>query len=412
MTSNGDAGGGGERPRTINAGASIGAFESPFLPLIDAVAEDHLFGDDVDDDAAELEDEEEDGLIAQQLRLQQQLQWRQQEAVAEQRQRQAEAEAEQQTVVDARLQELERLRLETAVDGAAAGPAAAPTAGEEDDVELTAEELQQLLDAREADETSSQGAADDVEEDLGASRLTSLPRKSLSRSGRPTSEAARQGQRIREARAATKAAEEDVLYWTNRVKMLKHEMDKTIVKIEEARRLNNITEVSTMLNDRTREALEEHRLYQTRLVESRRVLNRQRRQELRERRWQARLGVFEENWGTREQLKQEQENNQRIMGQLRWEELQSNIRRKEEVQQQKMTALMRRVQDRAEKEQEAHRRFEERISKTKQKEEQKTQEALALIKESAVLMQHLQALKQEHLTVAGRVDPNLMALSL
>lgn len=34
---------------------------------------------------------------------------------------------------------------------------------------------------------------------------------------------------------------------------------------------------------------------------------------------------------------------------------------------------------------------------------------MALIKESAVLMQHLQALKEEHIAVAGRVDPNLCA---
>eukprot|EP00667_Euglena_gracilis_P008186 EG_transcript_8285 len=402
------------------------AFESPFLPLIHAVDEDDVFGPEDEDD-----DEEEDSMaIAAQLSLQQRLRQQQQNAVQEQQQRRQREVEEQKQTIKERQRELEEVKRRIQHGGEEPGQGSPARSlgradglrhsggqdAEDDDTELTPEELQQLMEARARSPDGAFGSAKG--QSFGrpqgysspATIMTSLTRRANSTYPmRPASEAAKQGQRIREATAATRAAEDDVQYWTNRVKMLKHEMDKTIVKIEEARRLHDITEVSAVLNERTRQALDEQKEYQEKLLEAKRLLNRQRRRELKERSWQARLAHFEENWGARESLKAEKDNNQRIIGQLRYEELQDNIKRREEAQQQKMVSLMKRVQDRAEKEDEAHRRFEDRINRTKQREEQKTQEALALIKESALLMQHLQALKEEHVAVAGRIDPNLMA---
>jgi len=240
-------------------------------------------------------------------------------------------------------------------------------------------------------------------------KLTPIKKRPASRSGalRPPADAAKQGERIREAKNGLRTAEEDVLYWRNRVNMLKQEMDKTIHKIEQARRVNDVIEVSKLLNERTQQALDEQKQSEDNLLEAKRAANRQRSQEQREAIWQARLCHYEENAGMREQVKLEQENNARIIGHIRYEELQDNVKRKEEIQQQKIVALLKRVQDRADKEQEAHRRFEERITKTKEKEGQKQQEAMLMIKESAVLMQHLKALKDEHNSVLMRVDPKL-----
>jgi len=369
------------------------SMESPFPSITSTFSDSDPLSDDDSDSQT----------ITQQMGLLNQMRLHQAQVVEEFHQQQQEDAVQQQVVQEGRLQELDHARAQWSAECGTPGRDEGKAAEESFLFQGMAMNKRDLIRQRKGGRPHPAGGRDFVP---APQRKINASRGHVNQ--RPLSQADVQAQRILEARAGLAAAEEDTLFWGNRVKMLKHEMERAKARTEAAARLHNIFEDNNQMNERIREALEQQRLQEERLLEAKRAVNQQRRQEQRTNNRQARWGHFEDNWALGEQVKCEHENNTRMIGQVRYEEFEGNVKRTEGVRQQRLGALMKRVQDRAEKVEQAHKHFEDRLARTTQQEEQKTQEAMALMQESAALLQQLQQLKQVQRQVQEQVQAPIL----
>eukprot|EP01012_Entosiphon_sulcatum_P015341 TRINITY_DN20326_c0_g1_i1.p2 TRINITY_DN20326_c0_g1~~TRINITY_DN20326_c0_g1_i1.p2 ORF type:complete len:551 (-),score=123.47 TRINITY_DN20326_c0_g1_i1:2406-4058(-) len=228
---------------------------------------------------------------------------------------------------------------------------------------------------------------------------------------RPNGEVAEKGGRAVDAQRALKISEADVQYWANRVKLLKTEMERAVVKIEAVKRATAVSEIAAAMDQELRMALEEQRAIQEQELAAKRELVRCQKNVVREAASTSLATHYETKRQIRERSRMEHENNARMVQQSRYDELEANIKRKEQIQQQRVVNLLRRVQERALKEDMAARQFEERVQQTLAREKDKQQQAMQMIRESAVMMQHLKRLKDEEhqvLQAASKRRPDLV----
>eukprot|EP01000_Liburna_glaciale_P001861 NODE_148_length_1553_cov_1112.425532_g85_i0.p1 GENE.NODE_148_length_1553_cov_1112.425532_g85_i0~~NODE_148_length_1553_cov_1112.425532_g85_i0.p1 ORF type:complete len:448 (-),score=106.67 NODE_148_length_1553_cov_1112.425532_g85_i0:146-1489(-) len=225
---------------------------------------------------------------------------------------------------------------------------------------------------------------------------------------RPNTVAGEKGVRFGEVKRATEVAEQDVIYWQNRVKMLRTEMEKTVTKIETAKRANDIFSVSAAMNEKTRLALEEQQLEAEKRLAEQRERNLIQKQTIKISNRETLASHYVSKKCTRELVKLESENNERIIDQMKYEILEYNVKRKEFIQQQKIVGLLKRVKDTAVKAEEVSKRYDDKVQEALLKEQEKQSQAMQMIKESAIMMQHLKQLKEEQAAVQAQADPSLV----
>eukprot|EP01006_Ploeotia_vitrea_P053457 TRINITY_DN67791_c8_g5_i1.p1 TRINITY_DN67791_c8_g5~~TRINITY_DN67791_c8_g5_i1.p1 ORF type:complete len:629 (-),score=79.17 TRINITY_DN67791_c8_g5_i1:423-2309(-) len=225
---------------------------------------------------------------------------------------------------------------------------------------------------------------------------------------RPRTVAGDKGQMMVAAKKASRVSENDVKYWENRTKMLRHEMDKVVVRIENAKRLHGIHEVSAAMNEQLRTALEEQRQLQQEQLEAKKQIIKAQKDAVRSNTKEALAQHYEEKRIAREQTRQQAENNGRIIEQLRWEELERNVKQRDQIRQQRLLSVLKRVKAQAQKEEEAHKKYEACLQATIDQESVHKNEAMAMIKESTILMQNLKRLKDHHQAVMAKVDNPLL----
>uniref|UniRef100_A0A7S1IIU5 Uncharacterized protein n=2 Tax=Eutreptiella gymnastica TaxID=73025 RepID=A0A7S1IIU5_9EUGL len=225
---------------------------------------------------------------------------------------------------------------------------------------------------------------------------------------RPQTVQAMQGARAYAARQGANAAVQDAEFWSNRVKMLHHEMDKTVGRIENVRRLHGIFEFSKLLNDRTKQALDEQQRVKAEQLEQRRQWNKAVKQASKANKAERVACLQEEKAGIRAQVVMETGNNRRITQSRDAETMSQKMERKEAIKQKKLLGLLKKVHSQAQREEQAHEHFERRIQEAEQTRVAKEAEVTAMIRESALLMQHLKALKGEQIATQDLVKSPIL----
>mmetsp|Transcript_21604 Transcript_21604/g.38797 ORF Transcript_21604/g.38797 Transcript_21604/m.38797 type:complete len:109 (+) Transcript_21604:25-351(+) len=101
-------------------------------------------------------------------------------------------------------------------------------------------------------------------------------------------------------------------------------------------------------------------------------------------------------------------NNRRITQSRDAETMSQKMERKEAIKQKKLLGLLKKVHSQAQREEQAHEHFERRIQEAEQTRVAKEAEVTAMIRESALLMQHLKALKGEQIATQDLVKSPIL----
>lgn len=196
------------------------------------------------------------------------------------------------------------------------------------------------------------------------------------------------------ARRGLQAARADRTFWSNRLKMLHRELERAQSRVDHMRSSSSRFQVSKIANESIAAQLAEERRRDAQMRQERAEHIRASQEAHKRAVRQAHQQIIQDKLERGRLSKIHQRNHQSIVEAMRREEFAEKCRKREKIQQAKVVALLKRVRERAMRDEEIRQSYQMRIQHTHDEERDDSRTTLRLVQESSKLVEKIRKLRE------------------